>query len=175
LKSESEGHQGADLTKKRIEQKRDWPYIMDTEQLYQDRILAFARTARKPPNLGAFDLGPLNLNLGDFTASVNNPSCGDKVEMGLNLDKNNRISTINAAAQGCVLCEAATGLLLTALVGHHKDDLPRLEAAIKTWLNGDHDDLALEGQDAFMPVRAFTSRHLCVRLPFQAAAKAVMS
>ena len=136
---------------------------MDTEQLYQDRILAFARAARQHSCLDA----------PSHSATVNNPSCGDEVRVDVELDDNGRITQLGAMVKGCALCEAATGLLLETLVGHHHSALPALETALAQWLKGERDDAQLNDQDAFTPVREFTTRHGCVRLPFQAAAQAI--
>ncbi|MCE2518136.1 MAG: iron-sulfur cluster assembly scaffold protein [Alphaproteobacteria bacterium] len=136
---------------------------MDTEQLYQDRILAFARAARQQTRL--VDPG--------YSASVTNPSCGDQVQLDLELDAAGRITRIGAVATGCALCEAATGLLTETLVGVHRDDVMTMDTHLTRWLQGESDALCLDGQEAFTPVRDFTTRHGCVRLPFQAAAKAI--
>jgi nitrogen fixation NifU-like protein len=139
--------------------------IVDSEQLYQDRILALARLARQHQH-EQLDAWPL-------TATIKNPACGDLVEVGLKLDDDNLISAITAHAKGCALCEASTGLLLTTLMGKHKDDVPHLHASLSAWLKGADNDLKLDDLDAFTPVRNYTSRHVCVCLPFQAAAQAI--
>ena len=136
---------------------------MDTEQLYQTRILAYARTARQQTRLeGAA-----------YHASVSNPSCGDRVEIDLAVNAAGEITHIGAAAAGCALCEAATGLLVETVIGTHRDEVMTWADRLAPWLKGESETLCLEGQEAFTPVRAFTTRHGCVRLPFQAAAQAL--
>lgn len=136
---------------------------MSLEQLYQEKILAFARSARQS---GTFDDA-------GYSATITNPTCGDRVRVDLDLDSNRHITRLGAEANGCALCEAATGLLLKAAPGQPADAVAGLADEIETWLRGERDSSSLDGQDAFTPVKAFGSRHGCVSLPFQAAAKAL--
>jgi len=136
---------------------------MDTESLYQEKILAFARQARQHGQLDD----------ADFSATVSNPTCGDRVRLELNIDKNNIISAIGAKADGCALCEAATGLAISTLIGRDAAELPALARSIETWLAGVGDAPDLDHCDAFTPVKGYSSRHACVCLPFRTAAKAI--
>ena len=136
---------------------------MNLEQLYQEKILDFARMARQSTPL----------ENAAFSATVKNPTCGDRVRVDFDLDPDNRISRVAVAADGCALCEAASGLLLTTAPGRNAADLAGLRQAIETWLKGQAEETSLDGQDAFTPVRAFASRHGCVSLPFEAAAQAL--
>jgi len=136
---------------------------MNLEQLYQEKILAFARLARQSTPL----------ENATFSATVKNPTCGDRVRVDLEVDPDNRIARLAVVADGCALCEAASGLLLSSAPGQNATDLAALRPAIETWLKGQADETSLDGQDAFTPVKAFASRHGCVSLPFEAAAQAL--
>ena len=83
---------------------------MNLEQLYQEKILAFARLARQSTPL----------ENAAFSATVKNPTCGDRVRVDLDLDPDNRITRLAVAADGCALCEAASGLLLTTAPGQQR-------------------------------------------------------
>ena len=128
---------------------------MNLEQLYQEKILAFARLARQSTPL----------ENATFSATVKNPTCGDRVRVDLEVDPDNRIARLAVVADGCALCEAASGLLLSSAPGQNATDLAALRPAIETWLKGQADETSLDGQDAFTPVKAFASCHGCVSLP----------
>lgn len=136
---------------------------MDAEALYQEKILTLARQARASSRLDQPTL----------TAVLSNPTCGDRVAIDINLDADGRISAVGAKANGCALCEAATGLALQAMPGLSTQDCITLGDQIEAWLKGRMDATSLSGQEAFTPVKAFGSRHGCVSLPFHAAARAV--
>ena len=138
---------------------------MSLEKLYQEQILAFARKARESSVLEDAAL----------TATVKNPVCGDRVRIDLDINDDGSISRIGAAADGCALCEASTGLLLTCAPGLHADDLKTMDHKIEAWLKGDETSQVLDGQDAFTPVKEFAARHGCVSLPFVSAAEALSS
>ena len=136
---------------------------METEKLYQEKILAFARMARQH-NL---------LEDADHSATVSNPTCGDRVQLDLKTASDNTILAIGAKADGCALCEAATGLAIATLVGRNASGLAVLADQMETWLAGGNDTPDLEDCGVFTPVKEYSSRHSCVCLPFRAAAKAV--
>jgi nitrogen fixation NifU-like protein len=137
--------------------------MMDTDQLYQKKILALAREARDCTQLDE----------PQFSAVADNPSCGDRVLIDINLDAQGQIQDIGARTQGCVLCEAASGFLLNLAPGRHRDEFAKFHHHISGWLNGDRNDLISDQQAAFIPVRNFPSRHTCISLPFAAAVNAL--
>lgn len=137
--------------------------FMSLEQLYQEKILAFARIARASTSLDG----------AHYTATIKNPTCGDRVRIDLDLDENSVIVRLGAAADGCALCEAATGFLLTVAPGQNASEIEGYSTLIETWLKDENASPHIDGQEAFTPVKAFASRHGCVALPFQALTKAL--
>ena len=136
---------------------------MDMTDLYQEKILAFARATR------ASTLLPSPM----ATAEIKNPACGDLVRVDLNFNDNGIITAIGAHSEGCALCEAGTGLLLSLAEGRHSDDILPMALQLRTWLAHEHENLLTADQDAFTPAREFTARHQCITLSFEAAAKAI--
>ena len=132
------------------------------EQIYQDRILAFARAAR--------DATPLEN--ATHRASVSNPTCGDRVDISL-IVEGDRIRAVSAAVRGCALCEAGAGLLMGSLDDMPLQTLDDMRADLTAWLGGE--DMAdINGDIAvFEPVRAIRNRHKCVTLAFEAGVKAL--
>ena len=133
------------------------------DALYQEKILAFARSSRE--NEVVPDA--------DATATVSNPVCGDRVEVRLKLDENNIVTAASTDVRGCALCEAGAGLFVNMAPGLESASLSRLHANFSGWLAGDDEkDVSSPMQD-FHPVRNIRNRHKCVLLAFEAAARAV--
>ena len=132
------------------------------EQIYQDRILVFARAAR--------DATPLEN--ATHRASVSNPTCGDCVDISL-IVEGDRIRAVSAAVRGCALCEAGAGLLMGSLDDMPLKTLDDMRADLTAWLGGE-DKADINGDVAvFEPVRAIRNRHKCVTLAFEAGVKAL--
>lgn len=132
------------------------------EQIYQDRILAFARAAR--------DATPLEN--ATHRASVSNPTCGDRVDISL-IVEGDHIRAVSAAVRGCALCEAGAGLLMGSLDDMPLQTLDDMRADLTAWLGGE-DKADINGDVAvFEPVRAIRNRHKCVTLAFEAGVKAL--
>ena len=132
------------------------------EQIYQDRILVFARAAR--------DATPLEN--ATHRASVSNPTCGDRVDISL-IVEGDRIRAVSAAVRGCALCEAGAGLLMGSLDDMPLQTLDDMRAGLTAWLGGE-DKADINGDVAvFEPVRAIRNRHKCVTLAFEAGVKAL--
>jgi len=131
------------------------------DQLYQDRILAFAKAVRQAPQLD------------DMThhASVSNPTCGDRVDIKLRVTAG-RIDAVSTSVRGCALCEAGAGLLLELAPGHSTSALAALGDDLAAWLAGEDADIP-DCMTAFAPVRSIRNRHKCVTLAFEAGRAAL--
>jgi nitrogen fixation NifU-like protein len=133
------------------------------DALYQEKILAFARSSRESEVVPD----------ADATATVSNPVCGDRVEVRLKLDENNIVTAASTDVRGCALCEAGAGLFVNMAPGLESASLSGLHANFSGWLaGGDENDVSPPMQD-FHPVRNIRNRHKCVLLAFEAAARAV--
>ena len=132
------------------------------EQIYQDRILAYARAAR--------DAAPLEN--ATHHASVSNPTCGDRVDIDL-IVEGDRIVAASAAVRGCALCEAGAGLLMGSAQDLPLHDLTSMRDALAVWLGGSEAIEVSEDMEVFAPVRAIRNRHKCVTLAFEAGVRAL--
>ena len=135
-----------------------------SEEIYQDAIVALAKAAH-----GAGKLGNAARS-----ATVDNPLCGDRVTVALTL-ADGRIDTLRHTVKGCLLCQAAASLLGQRAPGSARAALAANAAALDAMLT---QGKALPADAwpelaAFQPVARHKSRFDCVRLPFQAAAKAM--
>ncbi|MEK9960788.1 MAG: iron-sulfur cluster assembly scaffold protein [Rhodobiaceae bacterium] len=127
------------------------------DQLYQERILGFAKAVRQTTELG------------DAThhAVISNPTCGDRVEIRLRVEAGT-IAAVSTTVRGCALCEAGAGLLLELTPGLPTSALTSLGDDLGKWLAGDEAVNIPEEMTAFAPVRAIRNRHKCVTLAFDA-------
>ena len=137
---------------------------MDVKALYQEQILALARIARNAEPLAC----------SHAEAVARNPICGDEVTVSLILsESSDTVTGLFAKVKGCVLCEAAAGLLLETCLDSSATQVMALADKIEAWLKSQSDTVSLEGQEAFTPVKELPSRHACVSLPFSALAEAI--
>ena len=132
------------------------------EQIYQDRILAYARAAR--------EAAPLEN--ATHHASVSNPTCGDRVDIDL-IVEGDRIVAASAAVRGCALCEAGAGLLMGSAQDLPLHDLTSMRDALAVWLGGSEAIEVSADMEVFAPVRAIRNRHKCVTLAFEAGVRAL--
>ena len=135
-----------------------------SDELYHQAILELAKKARLASRLEA----------SQASVTVDNPLCGDRVTLDLNL-ADGRVLNVGHKVRGCLLCQAAAAAIserapgetpaaLRALAQDLGDAIARApETAGRRW-----SELA-----AFAPVHAHKSRHECVLLPFQALTQAL--
>jgi nitrogen fixation NifU-like protein len=132
------------------------------DQLYQDRILALAKAVRQAPSVE----DPTH------TATVSNPTCGDRVEIRLRVTAG-RITDASTHVRGCALCEAGAGLFLELAPGLSTNALTCIGDDLGEWLAGDDGIDIQDAMTAFAPVRAIRNRHKCVTLAFEAGKQAM--
>jgi nitrogen fixation NifU-like protein len=135
-----------------------------TDQLYHEAILELAKQSRQASRL----------ETPQASVTVDNPLCGDRVTMDLNL-ADGRVREVGQKVRGCLLCQAAaaaigrrapgaTPVALRAVAKELSEAIVGApEAAGRSW-----PELA-----AFAPVHAHKSRHECVLLPFEALIRAL--
>ena len=128
------------------------------EDLYQTRILEFARDARK------INLLPEN----DVRFISKNPLCGDEVTIDLIINKDHIISQYGHRIRGCALCEASSGVLSKNVIGLDINKTIILKNKLKEWLDGKSNNVPILDLQNFSSVKAFQNRHKCVLLSFDA-------
>ncbi len=85
--------------------------------IYQDLILDHYH---HPHNQG-------KINKPDQSVTVNNPLCGDKIEMMVNFEKN-KIKEIKFQGEGCVISNASVSMLTDYVKGKSKQELKKLDS-----------------------------------------------
>jgi nitrogen fixation NifU-like protein len=130
-----------------------------SDDLYQEALM---RLAKEAPRRG-------KLEPNDASLRLDNPLCGDRVRIDLRL-AGEVVSDLAHEVRGCVLCQAAAGVIGTRAVGLDRAGVARLCEDVDRVLAGGAPETAELA--AFRPVAPHTSRHDCVRLPFQALRQA---
>ncbi len=135
------------------------------DELYQKELLRHAAAARAHGHL----VSP------DASVTVDNPLCGDRVTIDVNLSKG-RVSEVGQVVRACLLCQAAASIIGGHAAGQSAEEVRRVIASITGMLiDGAAPPRARWSElAAFTPVAPHKSRHKCVLLPFEALLEAVV-
>ena len=134
---------------------------MSAHELYQEAIKALA----------AAGTGHGRLDAPDGRALLDNPLCGDQVEMEVTLVEG-RIAALAHRVKGCLLCRAAAAAIGARASGASTDDIERIAAQLTGMLEAGGPPPAVWDSGwaelgAFAPVHGHRSRYGCVLLPFK--------
>jgi nitrogen fixation protein NifU and related proteins len=104
---------------------------------------------------------------------VDNPLCGDRVEMQVLLSSG-RIAALAHQVKGCLLCRAAASVIGKRAIGAARGDIERVAAGVAEVLRSQAAPPAgWDELSVFTPVHGHPSRYRCVQLPFEALAAAM--
>jgi nitrogen fixation protein NifU and related proteins len=134
------------------------------DQLYHHAILELAKKARQASRLEA----------PQATVTVDNPLCGDRVTLDLNL-ADGRVREVGHRVRGCLLCQAAAAAIGERAPGETPAALRAVAKDIGDAIAGAPGTAGRAWPElaAFAPVHAHKSRHECVLLPFEALIRAL--
>lgn len=131
--------------------------------LYQQAIMSLAAEA----------IGHGTLASPSATALVDNPLCGDRVEMQIE-SHGGRIGALAHRVKGCLLCRAAASILGKHAPGTTAADIEAVSQQLSTLLReGGAAPSGWDDLSVFEPVQAHPSRYRCVQLPFEALLQAL--
>lgn len=133
-----------------------------TQQLYNDAILTEAKAAH----------GHGRLNEPDASVTCDNPLCGDRVTIDLELG-NGAIAALAQRTRGCLLTQAAASVLGRHAAGATQAQIDAVRAELGRLLAGETLAPAWPELAMFAPVSQVRSRHACVLLPFDAVTEAL--
>jgi NifU-like protein involved in Fe-S cluster formation len=132
-------------------------------QLYDEAIKALARAAH----------GAGTLRTADAVVRLDNPYCGDRIDLALTLDTG-RVVTMTHETKGCLLCCASASLIGLRAPGATIAQVEQAVVALDALLAGrDLPAGAWAELEVFRPVRDYPARFGCVTLPLNALRKAV--
>jgi nitrogen fixation protein NifU and related proteins len=135
-----------------------------SEQLYQERIVALAKAKT----------GAGKLDAATRSARRDNPLCGDRVTIQLNLDDRGHIVELAHQVRGCLLCQASASALAASVVGRDAAGVSELRHQVERAL-GREEGGETGVFEAFTPVSNYKARQECVLLPFEALHDALAS
>ena len=119
---------------------------------------------------------PTTLDDPDRRVSVDNPFCGDRVDLQVNIE-GGRVSALAQEVRGCMLCQAAANAVAQSAIGLSPVEIEDACGSLEALLQGDEAKERIppgwESLALFEPVRRHKSRHGCVMLPFNALLKAL--
>lgn len=119
---------------------------------------------------------PKSLPDPDRRVSVDNPFCGDRVDLEINVEEG-RVTALGQEVRGCMLCQAAANVVAQSAINLSSAEIEAVQASLSAMLRGDDTpDWTPPGWESlalFEPVRKHKSRHGCVTLPFTALLKAM--
>jgi NifU-like protein involved in Fe-S cluster formation len=131
--------------------------------LYQQAIMDLAAEA----------VGHGTLESPSAAALVDNPLCGDRVEMQIE-SRDGRIGALAHRVRGCLLCRAAASILGKRAPGATSANIEVVSQQLATLLReGGTPPPGWEDLSVFAPVQAHPSRYRCVQLPFEALLQAL--
>ena len=104
----------------------------------------------------------------DGRAFIDNPLCGDGVEMEVTL-AGDHINALAHRVKGCLLCHAAASVIGKRAPGAKPGEIEQVSAGVAEMLEKQAPPPAgWQELSAFAPVHGHRSRYDCVRLPFRA-------
>lgn len=133
---------------------------MGLAELYREVLLGHYRA---PRNRGRIETA-------SFTASDENPLCGDEVSVFGRVD-GDIVAEVKFEARGCVICVASASLMTEAARGKALGEARALVLAVEGMVEGRE---GVEGDLAALSgVRDYPGRALCATLPWTTLAKGI--
>ena len=132
--------------------------MASASQIYHEAIKALATDA----------VGHGTLASPDARAFLDNPLCGDCVEMQVTLHGGS-ITALAHHVRGCLLCRASAAVIGKHAAGATLAEIERVAAEVAIMLEQQSQPPAgWEELSVFAPVHGHPSRYGCVTLPFKA-------
>ena len=105
----------------------------------------------------------------DRQARLDNPLCGDRIDIELRLSDDGFVAELAHQTKGCLLCRASASILGLYAPGYSAAEIEAIGAGLTAMLaSGGSPPTAWDELGLFLPVRAHPSRHGCVLLPLRA-------
>ena len=139
-----------------------------TEPLYTNEILRLAASLGEPR--------PLKRE--DGRAELRSPTCGSRVAVAVELDRDRRIRAISQQVHACAFGQATAALVERHARGRTHDDIADALIGLSRWLSSErhdahHDAAAWPGLEVLTPARSRSGRHGAILLPFRALLAAI--
>lgn len=135
--------------------------------LYQDLILDHNK---KPRNFGT-------LGSSSHTADGDNPLCGDKIHLELQVE-DDRVEDVAFEGAGCAISTASASMMTDAIRGKTRQEIRTLSEAVRRMLKGEPSgggEIDLGKLEALSGVQAYPMRVKCATLPWHTLEAALES
>lgn len=100
-------------------------------------------------------------------------TCGSSIELGCDLDAQDRISRIGLRAHACAIGQAAAAIFCQGAEGRTRAELAEAWRAIEAWLGGEAELPAWPGFASIAAAREFPARHGAITLAWKAGIEAL--
>jgi NifU-like protein involved in Fe-S cluster formation len=137
-----------------------------TGPLYTTEILRLAASLQEPRDLERIDGG----------AELRSPTCGSRIKVSVQLDRDRRIEAISQHVHACAFGQASAALLERSAIGRAHEEVADTLIVLSRWLAQEQDDAGeWPGLLTLEPARERKSRHGAILLPFRALLAAIES
>lgn len=125
------------------------------DDMYREIILDHFRSPR----------GKKKLAKSDISSEGHNPSCGDEIEMQLEM-ANGKVKDIHVNCEGCAISVASGSMLAEYIKGKPLEEVKAMSETVKQMLKGEEAEIPEEAEDldALKGVRQFPVRIKCALL-----------
>jgi NifU-like protein involved in Fe-S cluster formation len=124
--------------------------------------------------LAASLYGPRELERVDGGAELRSPTCGSRVSISVQLDRDRRVEAISQQVHACAFGQASAALLERHAIGRAHDDISEALVLLSRWLAEEQDEPdGWPGIAVLEPARERKGRHGAILLPFRALLAAI--
>ena len=124
--------------------------------------------------LAASLYGPRELERVDGGAELRSPTCGSRVSISVQLDRDRRVEAISQQVHACAFGQASAALLERHAIGRAHDDVSEALILLSRWLAEEQDEAdGWPGIVVLEPARERKARHGAILLPFRALLAAI--
>jgi len=137
-----------------------------TPAIYTTEILRLAASLQGPRELERIDGG----------AELRSPTCGSRVSISVQLDRDRRIEALSQHVHACAFGQASAALLEQHAIGRAHDEVSDALVLVSRWLAREQDDAEVwPGLVTLDPARTRKGRHGAILLPFRTLLAAIES
>ena len=137
-----------------------------TAPIYTTEILRLAASLQGPRELERIDGG----------AELRSPTCGSRVSISVQLDRDRRIEALSQHVNACAFGQASAALLEQHAIGRAHDEVSDALVLVSRWLAQEQDDaVGWPGLLTLAPARMRQGRHGAILLPFRTLLAAIES
>ena len=137
-----------------------------TPAIYTTEILRLAASLQGPRELERIDGG----------AELRSPTCGSRVSISVQLDRDRRIEALSQHVHACAFGQASAALDEQHAIGRAHDEVGDALVLVSRWLAREQDDAEVwPGLVTLAPARTRKGRHGAILLPFRTLLAAIES